>query len=92
MPDATLPPPRTALAPRVTRVEPLDGYALRVTFASGEVRRVECRPFLAKGVFRRLEDVAEFRRVRPINGGSGIGWESGADLSRDKLYLVGEPA
>lgn len=79
------------LAPRVTSVETLDGYVLRVTFATGEVRRVECRPFLEKGVFLRLKDDAEFRRVRPINNGGGIGWESGADLSRDNLYANGKP-
>lgn len=79
------------LAPRVTEVEPLTGYTLRVTFATGEVRRVDCRPFLDKGVFRRLKDENEFRRVQPINGGGGIGWESGADLSRDTVYVSGEP-
>ena len=79
------------LAPRVTRVEPLKGYVLRVTFATGEVRCVDCRPFLDKGVFRRLKDEDEFRRVQPINGGGGIGWESGADLSRDTVYVTGEP-
>ncbi|WP_420454506.1 DUF2442 domain-containing protein [Rubrivirga sp.] len=80
------------LAPRVERVEPLAEYALRVTFVTGEVRRVECRPFLEKGVFRRLKDEDEFRRVEPINGGGGIGWASGADLSRDTAYSVGKPA
>lgn len=77
------------LAPRVTEVEPLTGYALRVTFATGEVRRVDCRPFLDKGVFQRLKD--EFRRVRPVNNGGGIGWASGADLSRDTVYVTGAP-
>lgn len=79
------------LAPRVTRVEALAGFALRVTFATGEVRRVDCRPFLDKGVFRLLKDEGEFRRVGLINGGGGVGWESGADLSRDTVYGVGEP-
>ncbi len=79
------------LAPRVTHVEALDGSALRVTFATGEVRRVDCRPFLEKGVFRQLKDEDEFRRVRPINNGGGVGWDSGADLSRDTLYAMGEP-
>ena len=79
------------LAPRVTEVEPLTGYALQVKFATGEVRRVDCRPFLDKGVFQRLKDEDEFHRVEPINGGGGIGWASGADLSRDTVYAVGEP-
>ena len=79
------------LAPRVTHVEAVDGYVLLVTFATGEVRRVDCRRFLEKGVFRRLQDEQEFRRVQPINDGGGIGWESGADLSRDTLYAVGKP-
>ena len=77
------------LAPRVERVEALDGYALRVTFVTGEVRRLDCRPLLDSGVFLRLTDEDEFRRVRPVNGGSGIGWASGADLSRDAAYALG---
>lgn len=79
------------LAPRVERVEPLDDYALRVTFATGEVRSLDCRPFLDRGVFRELRDEEEFRRVRPVGGGGGIGWPSGADLSRDTAYAAGEP-
>lgn len=79
------------LAPRISRVEALGGYTLRVTFATGEVRRVDCRPFLDKGVFRRLKDEGEFCRVGPVNGGGGVGWASGADLSRDTVYRVGEP-
>ena len=86
-----MPETAVALAPRVTQVEPLANYALRVTFASGEVRRVDCRPFLDRGVFRRLMDEDEFRCVAPINGGGGVGWASGADLSRDTVYAVGEP-
>lgn len=78
------------LAPRVTAVEPLPEYVLRVTFATGEVRRVDCRPFLDKGIFQRLKDVAEFCRIEPINNGGGVGWASGADLSRDTLYATGE--
>ncbi len=81
----------TALAPRVTHVETLPGHVLRVTFASGEVKRVDCRPFLDMGVFQKLRDEHEFRRVTTVNGGGGIEWGSGADLSRGKLYLVGEP-
>lgn len=79
------------LAPRVAGVEPLDDYALLVTFVTGEVRKVDCLPFLEKGVFRELKNVCEFSRVEPINGGSGIGWASGADLSRDTVYALGQP-
>ena len=78
------------LGPGVTSVEALDGYTLRVTFETGEIRHFDCRPLLDRGVFRVLADEAEFRRVQPINGGGGVGWASGADLSRDTLYL-GEP-
>jgi hypothetical protein len=46
---------------------------------------------LDKGVFQRLKDEDEFRRVEPINNGGGIGWASGADLSRDTVYVTGEP-
>ena len=90
-PTAPPRPARAKLAPRVVGTEPLDGHALLVTFATGETRRVDCRPFLGKGVFRVLEDEAAFRQVRPVNGGGGVGWASGADLSRDTVYAAGEP-
>ena len=80
-----------ALAPRIEQVEPLEEYALLVTFSTGEVRRVDCRHLLETGVFRELREEAAFRRVQPIHGGGGIGWSSGADLSRDTAYRIGEP-
>ncbi len=78
------------LAPSISHVEAIDGNALLLRFATGEVRRVDWLPFLSKGVFRRLEDEAAFKRDRPINNGGGIGWEAGADLSRDTLYVTGK--
>lgn len=78
------------LAPRVVRVDPLENCVLRVTFATGETRRVDCRPLMDEGVFQVLKEGDAFRHVEPINEGGGVGWASGVDLSRDTLYAMGE--
>ena len=84
------------MSPRVTAVEPIEDdvaagrYMLRVTFETGEVKRFDCTGYLDKGVFRALKDRSAFRRVEPVHGGGGIGWASGADLSRDTLYAKGQ--
>jgi len=72
--------------PRIETAEPRPEYRLRLRFVGGEVREMDLRPLLDRGVFSRLRDLDAFRRVRVIHNGSGVAWESGADLSRDTLY------
>ena len=50
--------------PRVTEVHPLADHVLLVTFASGETRQLDIRPYLAHAVFDRLREWSFFERVR----------------------------
>ena len=79
------------MAPRVTAVQALDASRLRVTFETGETKLFDCSPYLGEGVFRALTESEAFSRVRVVEEGGGVGWESGADLSRDNLYASGKP-
>lgn len=79
------------MAPRVTAVQPLDASRLRVTFETGETKHFDCSPYLDKGVFRALAEREAFSQVRVVEEGGGVGWDSGADLSRDTLYAKGTP-
>ncbi|MEM1117458.1 MAG: DUF2442 domain-containing protein [Bacteroidota bacterium] len=72
------------LAPRVVAVEVVETTALRVTFEDGEVREVT--PVLDRGPFRRLQDPERFAEVAIVEGGGGVEWASGADLSANRLY------
>ena len=75
--------------PHVKSVYALDDYQILVTFENGESRRFDVKPYLGRGVFVRLRDLARFRGVRPVAG--SVEWPGGLDLSYDTLYLQGFP-
>ncbi len=75
--------------PHVKNVRPLDDYELEVSFENGELRRFDVKPYLGRGIFVRLRDLALFREVRVIAG--SIEWPGGLDLSYDTLYVDGQP-
>jgi hypothetical protein len=75
--------------PHVKNVRPLDNYELEVLFENGESRRFDVKPYLGRGIFVRLRDLALFRGVRVIAG--SIEWPGGLDLSYDTLYVDGKP-
>ena len=71
----------------VTRVEPLEGYRLRVTFDDGVEGVVDVAELTGfKGVFASLRDPAKFKEacVHPELG--TVYWTNGADLDPDVLY------
>jgi hypothetical protein len=75
--------------PYVKSVLPSDDYELEVSFENGESRKFDVKPYLGRGVFVRLCDLALFRGVRVISG--SIEWPGGLDLSYDTLYVDGQP-
>lgn len=75
--------------PHVKSVHTLDDYELLVSFENGESRRFDAKPYLGRGIFVRLRDLAIFRGVRVIAG--SIEWPGGLDLSYDTLYVDGQP-
>jgi hypothetical protein len=88
----TAPPPRPLpMLPRVVRVEAEpESRTILATFATGERRRYDVGPLLGRGVFRRIADPAAFAAVG-IDEMGGVVWEAGPDLSRDTVYLAGDP-
>jgi hypothetical protein len=79
------------MLPRIVSVvaEP-ETWTILATFATGERRRYDVRPLLTRGVFRRLQDPEAFAAVE-VDEMGGVVWEAGPDLSRDTVYLAGEP-
>jgi hypothetical protein len=70
--------------PRVKAVVPELDYKLRITFDTNEVKQFDVKPYLDKGVFRQLQDIAQFQTVRPFLG--SVEWQGGQDLCPDTLY------
>ena len=75
--------------PRVITVHPNPDYTITLTFANGEVRRFDVKPYLDKGIFRELRDLQNFNTVKPSLG--SIQWQGGQDFCPDTLYMDSEP-
>ena len=72
-----------------TATVPLDGYQVRVTFATGERRLFDITPYLDHGIFQELRDPALFSSVRPAF--DTIEWANGADITPEALYRESQP-
>lgn len=74
---------------KVINVRAIDPYVLEVTFADGELRRVNVEHLLFGEMFEPLRDPAIFRAVT-VNPELGtIVWPNGTDLSPEFLYAAG---
>jgi hypothetical protein len=68
---------------RVTDVEPLDGYRLRVRFASGEERDIDVERYLRGPVFEPIrEDRALFEAVTVDEALGVVVWPNGHRFRR----------
>lgn len=80
---------------RVTDVQPLDGYRLRISFNDGVVREVDFGPQLelADGTLAEaLRDPTYFRQVRVDRDSRTIVWPNGLDPDPEVLHGDDEPA
>ena len=75
--------------PYVKSVQPLDDYCLLLTFQNGKKRTFDLKPYLNKGVFARLQNIAIFKTARVVSG--SVEWHGEIDLSYDTLYLESKP-
>ena len=74
---------------RIADAEPLGGFALRLTFSTGEVREVDAAPVLGRlpgPMFAPLRDPEYFARVSVDPACGTVVWPNGADLAPTALY------
>jgi hypothetical protein len=71
---------------RIERVEPLDGYMLRLSFNDGTSRVVDLEPELWGPIFEPLRDESAFRQVAVDRELGTIVWPNGADMDPDVLH------
>ena len=71
--------------PYVKSVQFKDDYCLLLTFANGEKRVFDLKPYFEKPVFARLKNAALFKTARVVSG--SVEWQGEIDLSYDTLYL-----
>jgi hypothetical protein len=77
--------------PRVTSVEPLEGFRLRLAFTDGLVREVDLSGDLWGQMAEPLQDPAYFRQVRVDAELGTVVWPNGYDLDPDVLHGDHEP-
>lgn len=74
-------------SPDVVNAETLQEYKLLLTFANGEVKIFNMKPYLKYPVFKPLMDEMEFKEYSIIDG--TVEWKCGAELSTDTFYIEG---
>lgn len=76
---------------KVKDVSPLPAMKLSVQFANGATKIYDVKPLEQRfAVFKALEDEDLFGNVAVDQGGYGIVWNDGLDLSCDELWENGE--
>jgi len=73
----------------VIDVKPKENYILHLTFANGEKRQFDMKPYLDHGIFSELQDVNLFNSVR--TSFDTIEWANAADFDPESLYLGSTP-
>jgi hypothetical protein len=77
--------------PRVTSVEPLDGFRLRLAFTDGLFREVDLSNNLWGQMAEPLQDPDYFRQVSVDTELGTVVWPNGYDLDPDVLHGDHEP-
>ena len=72
----------------IIKVEPLKDYKLLLTFDNNEKRIKDMKPYLKKGIFKKLKDINIFNSVE-IKYGT-ISWVEDLDMCADSLYDTSE--
>ena len=48
----------------IIKAEPLENYELLLTFEDGEKKVKDMKPYLEKGVFKKLQNIEVFKNVK----------------------------
>lgn len=71
----------------VTHAQYVQDYILDIDFDTGESRRVDFAPYIARGkIFSPLQNISEFKKFY-ID--TTVMWANGADVAPDRLYSDG---
>jgi hypothetical protein len=78
--------------PYVVSVRALAGFQLELGFENGEYRLFDVKPYLSRGIFQQLRDLAVFQTARVVAG--SVEWIGTSPLhspalSFDTLYAEG---
>jgi len=75
--------------PAIVKVMPADDFRLILSFADGEVRRFDMKPYLDNGLFTQLKDKGIFESVKVTF--DTIEWSNKLDFDPEVLYEKSTP-
>ena len=75
------------LLPKVTMVQALDDFELRLEFTDGSLKHFDVKPYLHFPAFERLKQGGLFAKAHVANG--TVAWDDRLDLAPETLYLKG---
>jgi Protein of unknown function (DUF2442) len=75
---------------RVLRVVPRDDYCLELWFNTGDHRLFDAKPYLDRGVFIRLKELALFKQAHVALG--TVCWPGNLDIAPETLFDRSQPA
>ncbi len=75
------------LLPKVTKVQALEGFELRLEFTDGSIKQFDVKPYLHFPAFERLKQGGFFSKAHVANG--TVVWDDRLDLAPETLYLKG---
>jgi hypothetical protein len=73
----------------VTKVVAREDFSLLIWFDTGEIKAFDMRPYLSKGVFRRLQDIALFKQA--FVAADTVCWPGDLDIAPETLYDLSQP-
>lgn len=79
------------LTPKLTAVEPLLPFQLRLHYETGEIKLFDVLPYATGAWYGKLRDADYFSAVRLLPDGSGITWPEGQDIAPHELYENSQP-
>jgi len=74
------------LCPKILNVEPLDGYKLKLSYETGEIKLFDVLPYMSGKWYEELYNDNYFKSVHLISNGQGIEWGNGQDIAQHELY------
>lgn len=70
--------------PSVVKVVPNEDFTLAIVFDNGEEGILDMKPHLDFGVFQKIRDYEQFKRVRVAF--DTVEWDEGVDLDPEFVY------
>ncbi len=70
----------------IKSVKPLDNLVIEITFANGTKKEYDVKPLMQRWeVFKELQNIELFNKVKVDVGGYGIVWNENIDLSSEEI-------